>query len=788
MPARGHSTAPVFDPANPRTLRRFFQDLEFLFERTATGGDAERISWVVRYLPIDVADLAEALPESEGDATYEEFKVALTQLYPGAGAIKSYFVRDAQSLALRRGTTPIASIAEMAEYHREFKAITASLIKAGVYSITERDRLFIEGISEPLRTQVRNRLQLKFPDQPADRPYDPDRVLSAAEYVLTGAMVNLPAAAAPVTQERPSAGARAADLKVEDLAPLLKLLAKSMVEQNGAGSNFQGANPAAMTSAQRAAAGGPIGGQNQYDYRANSGYCHYCGDAGCQVRFCRHAEEDIKEGRIARNGEGRIVLANGSFVPRNLPGLTMRDRVFEWYRRYPLAQGTAPAAPAAQMVLQVVPSAPIDVSTFQLSTDARIDQLERELYALRGRQAFDGVEINSRPPRILQRRPQAAQGPAPPVYPDTVGGDAARAVRAAREAAAAEAPVRDPPPHQPAPAAARAPPAPEPSREHPFAKARDATYAPPRVRNFGAPPVPPKDKDTAYKTQVPVYRASFAEDIFERSMKAPVLTLTPEELLSISPEVRAKYREAVTPKRVATDPRAQVEARAPGESHSPDDTRVMAMAACTTIDEVLEGYTDDPALFSCSGEPLLPEGVVVPDPYEVYLKRLEPGSDPDILTVAKESHALRSIVGLVDNKEFVEAIIDPGSQIVAMSEDVCHALRLAYDPTIVLNMQSANGDVDRSLGLVRNVPFAIADIVLYLQVHVIRHAAYDILLGRPFDVLTKSIVKNFTNEEQTLTIVCPNTGATATVPTIARGRARFRASDAGHPLGQPALA
>ncbi|OBZ73871.1 hypothetical protein A0H81_05913 [Grifola frondosa] len=31
-------------------------------------------------------------------------------------------------------------------------------------------------------------------------------------------------------------------------------------------------------------------------------------------------------------------------------------------------------------------------------------------------------------------------------------------------------------------------------------------------------------------------------------MKAPLLTLTPEELLSISPEVRAKYRDAVTPR------------------------------------------------------------------------------------------------------------------------------------------------------------------------------------------------------------------------------------------------
>lgn len=145
---------------------------------------------------------------------------------------------------------------------------------------------------------------------------------------------------------------------------------------------------------------------------------------------------------------------------------------------------------------------------------------------------------------------------------------------------------------------------------------------------------------------------------------------------------------------------------------------------------------------------------------------------------------MRSIVGLVDNKEFVEAIIDPGSQITAMSEDVCHALHLPYDPTIVVNMQSANGEVDKSLGLVRNVPFCVADIVLYLQVHVIRNAAYDILLGRPFDVLTRSVVKNFSNAEQTLTIVCPNTDRVATVPTLARGRARFRASDPEHPLGQ----
>jgi hypothetical protein len=79
-------------------------------------------------------------------------------------------------------------------------------------------------------------------------------------------------------------------------------------------------------------------------------------------------------------------------------------------------------------------------------------------------------------------------------------------------------------------------------------------------------------------------------------------------------------------------------------------------------------------------------------------------------------------------------------------------------------MQSANGKVDQSLGLSRNVPCKINTITLYLQIHIIRSPAYDILLGRPFDVLTESTVKNFPNEDQTITIVDPNTKHNITIP------------------------
>jgi len=165
--------------------------------------------------------------------------------------------------------------------------------------------------------------------------------------------------------------------------------------------------------------------------------------------------------------------------------------------------------------------------------------------------------------------------------------------------------------------------------------------------------------------------------------------------------------------------------------------------------------------------------IIVPDPYETYLKSLPERAVPERLIVAKESLALRSIFPLVDHQQRVESILDPGSQIIAMSEDVCMDLALIYDPTIILNMQSANGEIDKSLGLARNVPFCFGDVTVYLQVHIIRSPAYDILLGRPFDVLTQSVVRNFANEDQTITIHDPNTGLNSTVPTFARGTRRY---------------
>ena len=237
-----------------------------------------------------------------------------------------------------------------------------------------------------------------------------------------------------------------------------------------------------------------------------------------------------------------------------------------------------------------------------------------------------------------------------------------------------------------------------------------------------------KKSEPAYRTLPLIHDAKIANDVYQRALETP-LTITYHELLSLSPEVRAQVWEAVSSKRVPAKDVTQ--ANSFQEMLTPNELSDIMP------DELPYGvlFEDDSAIpimaLSTPNPGLSPNGIIIEDPIEQYYKGLENGNAPDLnrIIVAKESSALRSIIPLVDNHLKVEVILDPSCQIVAMSEDVCHELALPYNPTIVLHMQSANGAINPSLGLARNVPFLIGELTFYMQVHIIRNPAYDILLG-----------------------------------------------------------
>ena len=319
--------------------------------------------------------------------------------------------------------------------------------------------------------------------------------------------------------------------------------------------------------------------------------------------------------------------------------------------------------------------------------------------------------------------------------------------------------------------------------EHPFRNAKDAAYVPP-VRTTVLPVKPvAKKPEVAYRTLPAIHDAAIATKVYNRALDTP-LTITYHELLSLSPEVRSQVRDAVSSKRMpttdtATPATANANLLREGQPTEEELAYLFPDEEIIAFDDVTEFSSEVTMTLAGSVEPDLPDdAIIIDDPIDRYYRTLPKGEKPnlDCLVVAKESMALRAIVPLVNNHLKVEAIIDPGCQIIAMSEDCCHALALPYDPTILVNMQSANGIVDPSLGLARNVPFLIGSLTLYMQVHIIRSPAYDILIGRPFDVLTESVVRNYRNEDQTITVHDPNSNRVATIPTISRGPPRILSS------------
>lgn len=84
-------------------------------------------------------------------------------------------------------------------------------------------------------------------------------------------------------------------------------------------------------------------------------------------------------------------------------------------------------------------------------------------------------------------------------------------------------------------------------------------------------------------------------------------------------------------------------------------------------------------------------------------------------------------------------------------------------------MQAANKQYQQTLGLARNVPFKFRGITLYLQVHILKNAPYEVLLGRPFEMLAETIFASKRNGDVEVTITDPYTGKQTTLATHPRG-------------------
>ena len=779
MPARGERAAPTFDETQPEDLERYFTELEFLMNRHNIIDEGDRKRAAIRYLKVRTEMLWKSTTAwKDLTRTYTEFKAEVILLYPGAAGDRTYTIQDLDILIGHYARNGIMNGLELGDFYRQFLLITRYLIDKNRMSTQEQSRAFHRGLPPALGARTMQRLEQKFIDHYPDEPYPLADIYDAVSHVLMGsASISL---AQTQTQAPPYPQAPQYHPMTQAANPTI--LTNSPPDQNSVKIEALTAAVATLGEMVKTAMQGQARSQAQYQPGGNprgsgitsvgltgpNNSCNFCGGVGHFIRECEAVTELTKAGKVKRGPDGRVVLSTGAMIPRNIAGAWMRDRAEEWHRMNP--------GQAAAMLFEVAATRVASAASTAAASQLYANQAARD--ASRAKSQPMGTFVLNR-----QTRPHPEEVDSqPPRKSGRVGqGDN---TEGAISQVAPQLPQRDRPPH----IAQQDSAANEQSRRsqeplHPYAAVPDATNGPTlgAARPAAREPTD-RRQEQAYSTTAKVHDPRVAKTVFDRAMEMPV-TVTQRELLSLAPEIRTQVADITVRKRVQREPfmQAMIE-----EVDSDDDDEGKYLPR-DTIGRNYEATratqaTHMPAAFAAAANRAHPvaanrvppaNATIIPDPYEAYLRTHTDNTAEQGIVVAAESNALRAILPTIEGQEKVEAILDPGCQIVAMSEEISNALALPYDPTIRLNMISANGGVDQSLGLARNVAFLVGDIPLYLQVHILRKPAYDILLGRPFDVLTQSVVRNFADEHQTVTILDPNTGRKTTVPTVPRGSFRF---------------
>ena len=275
--------------------------------------------------------------------------------------------------------------------------------------------------------------------------------------------------------------------------------------------------------------------------------------------------------------------------------------------------------------------------------------------------------------------------------------------------------------------------------------------------------IPKLPDEPGFKNRAPLQLDERAKDLIQEALKNTIC-ITTEDLLNVSEPMRQELKKLLMKKRL--------EKKSVTMSAEVDSVDVESIPVCMTSDminvERLPEATYEVLAEDTNG--MAKGSVVVSDPVMQYLSALKPGEQPKPVVVAAESHALRAVYPLINGVGEVESLLDPGSQIVSMSRDVATTLQVTWDPDITVHMESANKTLEKTLGLAKNVPFMFGPITVYLQVHVIERVAYKVLLGRPFDTITESEVKNSKDGSQSLTLTDLNTGERCVMHTHERGK------------------
>ena len=340
MPGANSSSAPKFK-ATPLGISRYFDELEDCFEAANVVEDKDKIRYAKRYVEADEVAAWSAVEEGT-PPSYRTFVDNVKKLYPGSEGESRYTIGDLEAVALASRNARTMTRAEEAEYYRKFMPIAVFLEKAGKVSKYQVGKAYLSGFTDGVAGRIQYRAELQNPTiDPADG-FDLTKLHDAAKMALDAVGFGGGGSSGGRASNQPQSGGV---IKVEapDVSELARTIAAALAQvqvQQGPAARAQGGGgyyqPGGFGQSyggyqgqyQGGRAGGNMSGGNR---------CNFCDLPDHFVRNCPDVQKYLALGKVVISADNRIMLPNGQYIPRSLPGNCMKDRVDHWITLNPLS-------------------------------------------------------------------------------------------------------------------------------------------------------------------------------------------------------------------------------------------------------------------------------------------------------------------------------------------------------------------------------------------------------------------------------------------------------------------
>ena len=383
MIAPGAKDAPRFKSSKPEELRRFIRLMEDLWRDAGVTSDSSKKSMIGKYADQDSEEEWSAFKTFEDDHTWEEFKDELIENYPEAAAAERGTPTRIRQLCRETLNVRLGDMPALYAFRRAFMAEAKKLQKPpAAMANRELVELFICCLSEELSAALLQFLGSKAPTakgtsgkrrevgtgdstvmrRPEDK-YDLEEVCNAALQVSENSQGMFNLMKKDLSEERrgvllysqPASETRALSEKVHELegeqalekdrlVSMGKTLESRMVgledmlkslltqSQTNSNQNWKGDCKGGGCKTNDTSSG-PT--QKWGAKSLDNEKCFWCGLMGHFQADCDDLKNQIRVGNVKVNAEGRLRLKDGSFIPNQPVGASLKEKVDRHYARKP---------------------------------------------------------------------------------------------------------------------------------------------------------------------------------------------------------------------------------------------------------------------------------------------------------------------------------------------------------------------------------------------------------------------------------------------------------------------